>query len=187
MLDWQLAINRQHVARSDAAIDAAKLDQQIGVVDARLDTQISSGRGVEPLDASRQLTATAGARLLPAYYMTRGRLPDLELDFTPSASDSWVRRFLAAIALAIVGCAAAVFLRSRTLPAFPPWVVIGAAGFAWWLLLSPSFVGLVILAVAGWAAVQAALAGPARSGGEPASDRLDRAISAARRSSANNP
>jgi hypothetical protein len=58
------------------------------------------------------------------------------------------------VTVLVTGCAIAMLLRNRSLRTFAPGLVIGVLGLAWWLLLSPSFVGLAALLVASWAAMR---------------------------------
>jgi hypothetical protein len=55
---------------------------------------------------------------------------------------------LAGIPILIVAGAAAWWLRQRPLPAFPASLVAAAIGLAWWLVLDPSFLGLLVFVAA---------------------------------------
>ncbi len=160
-LDWRLVAARQNSAQAEEALEARKLDNQIGAVDTRLGLPGPDARRISLADASTDLIAPGRADLLPAYYIVNGESHDLELAYR-TASDGWGRRLLAGLVVVLVGSIAAVFVRSRPLPTFAPWLVIGGIGLVWWLLLAPSFIGLAVLLGACWAALRARWGGVIR-------------------------
>jgi len=83
-------------------------------------------------------------------YATNGATDSITLDYRPSQGRSWLPR-LAAIAgfLAIVGLVALLFRRGRLWKWFARWPYLFGVGvgLVWWLWLSPSALGLLIVLV----------------------------------------
>jgi hypothetical protein len=160
-LEWRLIAARQNSAQSEEILEAGKLDAQISAVDARLGLPGTDARRVSLADASTDLIATGRSGLLPACFIVNGESHDLELAYR-TASDGWGPRLLAGLIIVLVGSILAAFARSRPLPAFSPWLVIGGIGLVWWLFLAPSFLGLAVLLGAGWGALRARWRGAIR-------------------------
>jgi hypothetical protein len=153
-MQWELSAARQNNTQSEEELEASALDKQVKAVDARLGSLGPGARQSTPNDAAAQLIATSGASALPARFAVRGKSYDLDLNYPRAAFDDLGRRVLAAVTVLVTGCAIAMLLRNRSLRTFAPGLVIGVLGLAWWLLLSPSFVGLAALLVASWAAMR---------------------------------
>jgi hypothetical protein len=155
LLKWNLVAAHRTDAPSEEELKARQLDQVIASLDKRFGTASHGGSPASRAHASTALLLTARGNQLPAHYLVRGPSYDLELRYPQSVSDSWAVRLAAAVALGVLGAAVAFLLRDRQLPTFSPPVVIAGIGLTWWLLLTPSIVGLLILLAAFWIAVRA--------------------------------
>jgi hypothetical protein len=152
-LRWELIAARRHNAQGAESIVARKLDDRMRSVDARLGASRASLQQQPVGDASIQFAALTRAGTLPVHYVGQDASNRIELRYANSAADHFLWRCLAGLSLLLVGGSLAGWLRSRTLPTFAPWVIVGGVGFAWWLLLAPSVLGLLALVVAASAGV----------------------------------
>ncbi len=150
----------------DAAIDAAI--RTVDGVQARLERSI----GAKAKSASNDQMALAAEPALiwtrvvdqdhsASIFSTAGPGTVLSIHLVPTSADSLAIRFVLAIACS--GFIAGAFWVSRrgdfqSAIARWPWAAAVLAGVAWWLWLSPSFAGLVIVA----ASVGYAFRGPGR-------------------------
>jgi hypothetical protein len=105
---------------------------------------VGAGRG----DIAAQWRQFVAEGQTALFYTTRGPVDAITLDYRPGAAQSWLSR-LAGIALflVVVGLAALVIRRGLFWNWFVRWpYVFGVGiGLAWWLWLSPSAVGLLIV------------------------------------------
>ena len=147
-LRWELIAARRHTAQGAETTVARKLDDRIRSVDARLGASRASLQQQPVGDASIRFAALARAGTLPLHYVGQDATNRIELHYPHSAADRFLGRSLAGLAILLVGGSLAWWLRSRTLPTFAPWMVVSGVGFAWWLLLAPSILGLLALVVA---------------------------------------
>jgi hypothetical protein len=152
-LRWELIAAHRHAAQSEESVMAAQLDERMRAVDERLGATRAGSPGTPAGDASTQLAALARAHARPAYFVNRGNSANLELRYARAATDQFLGRLAASLAILALGGLAAWWLRAGTLPTFAPWVVAGGVGFAWWLLLTPSFLGLATVVSATSAAL----------------------------------
>jgi hypothetical protein len=151
-LHSDLIAARRETAQTEESIVAGGLDERIGLVDERLGTTRADSRRISLGDASMQMAALARANMLPMYYAGHDQTNSLELRYSRTVTDRMLARYLAGLTMLLLAGTAAWWLRSRKLPTFAPWVVVGGIGLAWWLLLAPSFLGLLAFAVASSAA-----------------------------------
>ncbi|REK11583.1 MAG: hypothetical protein DWQ37_13805 [Planctomycetota bacterium] len=128
--------------------EARGLDERIETVDRRLGAARTALREPAVVDPSTELVSIARAEMLPLRFAVDQSTPALELRYASPGSDSVVARWLAALAVIVAGGAFAWWFGDATLPTFAPWIVAVVAGLAWWLLLTPSFIGLLALVVA---------------------------------------
>ncbi|MGD9724246.1 MAG: hypothetical protein AB7O59_23990 [Pirellulales bacterium] len=135
--------------QSTAAVEARSLDQQLAAVDARLGAPDDRLPGSLQLIQPAELLRASGGHGEVQRFASKGSLQYLEIT-DQRAATAPAGRF--ALALAICALAGVVIyqLGDRELPKLSPGVVLVVAGVAWWLLLSPSFLGLAVVACGAW-------------------------------------
>ena len=150
-LDGDLAAVRR-TNQSEESIEARGLDKKLEAVDSRIG---SAAARLAPATLSETAAwmAQDGAELVPVHLVVRGCVPAVELRYAPLASDG-LARWMAALATLIGGSLAVFVLRNAKLPSFSPAVVVGGCGLVWWLLLAPSILGFLAMAVACWPGVR---------------------------------
>lgn len=144
----ELVAAGRELPASREPIVAERLDERIAAIDERLGAPQSDAARSRPQTVSSQIALLTQAKL-PALHAASDTTPhDLELRPPPTASESSLPRLFFAVVLTLAAATAAWWVRRRGLPTFAPWVVATAIGFVWWLALTPSGLGLLLIAVA---------------------------------------
>ncbi len=146
-LDWALAIRGQDNTQSAEAIEARQLNEKIRQLDARLGAPASGARRTSHFTLPAELLSASRATFQPTRYIARGDAHTLNLRYPQARGAGWTARITFALTLVVVVGVAIFMLRDHKLPKASPGIVIATVGVAWWLLLTPSFVGLVAMAV----------------------------------------
>lgn len=151
VLNWELIAAGTTSGQSAEALEARKIDQQIGQLDTRYGFAGHDARPTGQADPATSFVLAARSSLRPTYCEHQGAASSLEVEYPGRVvSRNWPRA-LAGLMLLALGSCAVVWLWRNPLPELAPWLVLSALGLTWWLLLAPSFVGLILLAIAGWA------------------------------------
>ncbi len=161
-LDWQLTTVAAARLSSDPMSEARKLDQQIATAYSRLGLPAAETRRGDLIDASTELVIAGRGSLSPAYYTTPSESPSIPLSYA-APPDGRALRWLTALAIVLGGAVGVVVVQRRSFPVLPAVWVIGAAGLAWWLFLTPSIVGLVVFLGACAAGLHSRWLGTARA------------------------
>ncbi|HEX3727790.1 MAG TPA: hypothetical protein VHV08_16170, partial [Pirellulales bacterium] len=148
MFAAQLARFVQGGETSPEASEARRMDQQIEAVDARIGSANLGTRPVISAPEAWGLLLSSEHDWSPTYYQSLGQVAQIDVRVATSYSSDIPARVAGGLAIVALGVFAALALRMRKLPDVSPWIVVAVVGVAWWLLLAPSFVGLVLLAVA---------------------------------------
>ncbi len=149
---------REPDSASSVLAELRAMDQE----SARLTRELTGDTRVRP--ASADLEANQPGQLWrfafdapqpPVRAMFASRSAEIEVARGESLWDHWPWRLLTAMGISAVAAALLALARSRWWPAWQRWryVASAALGLAWWLWLSPSLLGLVIVglsAVAAW-------------------------------------
>jgi hypothetical protein len=141
-----IAAGREAV-QSEESITARRLDQQMATIDERL--AAPRGSMLPAMNSSVQARFSESFRegMLAQHFSSREPSGALQLSFANSATDRSVVNWLAALALFLAAIGILWRMRDRQLPRVNPWGIAGGAAFAWWLLLAPSFLGFLVLAL----------------------------------------
>ena len=153
-LDWELAVGSQIGGSSEDSAEARQLDQNIAAIDARLGLTAKSMRRNATTQGSAELLAVAHADLLPSHYAIHGRSYDLTLVYPQPEANGWPTRLAIVLVMISLGASAAFVLPGRQLPIFAPSLVLGVVALGWWLFLTPSVVGPLMLLPACWAGLR---------------------------------
>ncbi len=125
----------------------------MGQVDERLGASTVETRPEQAYRSAAELLSLDRGLQKPARFLARGAAPRLELAHVPLPGSNWGSRIISCLTIALLGLAAAVALRSRPYPRLPASAVLVGLGVAWWWLLTPSVLGLVIVLLAVWMGV----------------------------------
>ena len=141
-------------AQSGEAIEAGRLDALIGEIDVRLASPPLNARASALSETPSELLLAVNPAMRPSRFIVQGPSSDIEIRYPQIASAGWAGRIALGIGFLLIAMAAVVLLRDRELPKLKPWIVITVVGVAWWLLLAPSVVGLLILIAGAGAALR---------------------------------
>lgn len=153
-LDWELAAGGQHGGTSEDSAESRLLDQKIAAIDSRLGSTPTSMRRNSTTHGAAELLTAAHGNLLPSHYVIHGRSHELTLAYPHADATDWPTRLAFALVLLSLGAGAVFVLRDRQLPTFAPSLVLGSIALGWWLFLTPSLVGPLLLVPACWAALR---------------------------------
>ena len=146
-------ISRESIvaAKAGGTTDQQALAGPYDQVMAAVETRIGAGANARNLDISAsdaQLLLELDSESTRAHYRSSGAATELTVRYAQVPAGSfWSRAIFGSLVLD-VGAVTVVFSRHRTLPQFAPSTVMAAVGFAWWLFLTPSVVGLFVLIAA---------------------------------------
>jgi hypothetical protein len=148
-LNFELIAAGRQAVQVEETLAARKLDEHMRTVDERLGAAHAPSQETLVVDASTQLASLARTQAQVAHYLDPASAGSLQLRHPRATTDPLLGRFLTAVAVLLLGAAAAWLLADRALPAFTPAAVAAGIGVVWWLLWAPSFLGLLgfVLAV----------------------------------------
>ncbi len=143
LLRRDLIESRREAAQSEESIAARQLDLQMTAMDQRFG---AARGGLPPYlsgDLSLRLAAAVSPGLRPQHFLVTEGGGDLQLHHSAEVADGILGRWLAAAVLLILACLAAWALRRHPPLSCSPAVLLSALALAWWLMLAPSFLGLL--------------------------------------------
>ncbi len=141
---------RRDAAQSEESIAARQLDRQVTTMDQQLG---ATRAGLPPLlsgDLAMRMAAAVSPGLRPQHFTVTEGGGDLHLHYSSDSAEGVLTRWFGAAALLLLGIAA-WWLRRHPLPQWSPTVLLSGLALTWWLLLAPSFLGLLGLIFIGCA------------------------------------
>jgi hypothetical protein len=146
-LQLELIAAGREVIQSEESITARRLDQRMQSIDERLAAPQNGLRPVDHTSVRASFVDAFASGMETDHFSTRDPSGALPLEASHVNSGSATMRWLAALVLALAAIAILWRMRGRTFPQLNPWAGAAIAAFAWWLLLTPSFLGLLVLAL----------------------------------------
>ncbi len=136
---------RRETAQSEESIAARQLDRQMTAMDKRLGAGQS---GLPPLlagDTTTRLAAAESSNLRAQHFLVTSPTGNLQLRYLQDSSERVMPRWLAVAAILFVCGLSFRSFSGRPFPQCTPLTMVSGLAFIWWLLLAPSFLGLIAL------------------------------------------